>query len=146
MKDVLITIDGSQTYPDGERESAEFMTDGEYAFGRKGAAFTYMESPLTGLEGTKTTFLIRGGAVTMNRTGTVNSRMVFEEGAHHRFLYETPYGSATMGIETKLILSELGEHGGMLEIEYATDIENNKISTNRFLITIREQKERCENG
>ena len=53
MKDVLITIDGSQTYPDGERESAEFMTDGEYAFGRKGAAFTYMESPLTGLEGTK---------------------------------------------------------------------------------------------
>ena len=142
MKDVLITINGSQQYSGGDGDSVEFITDGQYAFGRNGAMFTHMESPLTGLDGTKTTFLVRSGAVTMNRSGTVTSRMLFEEGQHHRFLYETPYGSATMGIETRLIRSALGEHGGELEILYSTDIEHNLIGTNRFLITIREQKER----
>lgn len=146
MKNVLITIKGTQNYQTGEDDAIELATDGEYAFGKNGAVFSYMESPLTGLEGTKTTFLVRPDSVTMNREGALTSRMIFEEGKKHRFLYSTPYGAATMGIETNRIRSELGEHGGLLEIAYRTDIEHNVIGKNQFLITIREQKERCENG
>ena len=142
MKNVLITIKGIQISPDGEDDAIELVTDGEYSCGRSGAMFSYMESPLTGLEGTKTTFLVRRRSVTMNREGTLTSRMVFEEGQHHRFLYETPYGSATMGLYTELIRSDLDEHGGELEIKYSTDIEHSRIGSNQFLITIREQKER----
>ena len=140
MKNVLITIRGRQNYANGEEESMELVTDGEYAFGKNGAVFTYMESALTGLEGTKTTFLVRRDSVTMNRESTLTSRMIFEEGKNHRFLYETPYGTATMGLETHMIRSDLHEHGGELEIEYSTDVEHNLIGKNNFLITIREQK------
>ncbi|MGI6028310.1 MAG: DUF1934 domain-containing protein [Candidatus Heteroscillospira sp.] len=140
MKDVLITILGKQFYANGETDSMELSTDGQYSFGKNGAVFSYMESELTGLEGTKTTFLVRRGGVTMNRTGALTSRMIFEPGENHRFLYETPYGSATMGLETHTIRSELTEHGGELEIEYSTDVEHNLIGKNTFLITIREQK------
>ena len=140
MKNVLITINGSRQYTGGEDDSIELVTDGEYAWGRNGAVFSYMESALTGLEGTKTTFLVRQNSVTMNRTGTLTSRMIFEEGKNNRFLYETPYGSATMGVETHTIRSALDEHGGELEIEYSTDVEHNLIGRNKFLITIREQK------
>ncbi|MGE4354363.1 MAG: DUF1934 domain-containing protein [Oscillospiraceae bacterium] len=146
MKNVLITIKGTQNYQSGDDDTVELVTDGKYSYGRNGALFTYMESPLTGMEGTKTTFLVQNDAVTMKRAGTLNSQMVFEEGNKHRFLYETPYGAATLGIETHLIRSELDTHGGELEIQYSTDIEHNLIGKNQFLITIREQKERNENG
>jgi len=140
MKDVLITIKTAQTYYDNTKDGMEFSTDGQYSYGKNGAMFSYMESVLTGLEGTKTTFIIRKDNVTMNREGTLTTRMVFEEGKNHRFLYQTPYGAATMGVETRYIRQDLHEEGGELEILYATDLEHNPIGTNSFYITIREQK------
>ena len=140
MKDVLITIRGAQSYHGGDNDCVEFTTDGQYSFGKNGAVFSYNESALTGLEGTKTTFLVRRDNVTMNREGTLTSRMIFEEGKNHRFLYDTPYGSATMGVETHFIRSALNEAGGELEILYSTDLEHNPLGKNNFLITIREQK------
>lgn len=140
MKDVVITIRSAQNYHGGENDCIEFTTDGKYSFGKSGAAFSYQESALTGLEGTKTTFLIRPESITINREGKLTSRMVFEEGKKHRFLYQTPYGAATMGLETHFIRSALNEQGGELEILYSTDLEHNPIGKNNFLITIREQK------
>jgi uncharacterized beta-barrel protein YwiB (DUF1934 family) len=140
MKNVLITIRGTQLNPGGESDSLELTTEGEYVWNNDSAAFSYMESALTGLEGTRTTFLVRQDSVTLSRAGTVTSRMVFEEGKNHRFLYETPYGSATLGLETESIRTDLGSSGGELEIRYTTDVEHNLISKNQFFITIREQK------
>lgn len=146
MKDVLISIKSKQKPPNGDEETIELVTDGQYAFGKNGAVFTYLESPITGLDGTKTTFLVRKNTVSVNRTGTVTSRMLFEEGQKHHFLYELPFGSTTMGIDTKEIRSTLDENGGELEIVYLTNVGHNPLGRNVFLITIREQKERESNG
>lgn len=136
-KDVIISIKGTQTTED-DSDVYELVTDGTYSFSDSSCQFTYMESELTGLEGTKTTFLIDKNQVMLTREGSFNSQMVFEKGKKHYFLYETPYGAATMGINTHKFSSGLSEHGGNIELAYAVDLDNVMLGKNNFEINIRE--------
>ena len=97
MKDVIISIKGTQNDPNGGDNVIELVTDGEFSYENGEGTLSYMESELTGLEGTRTSFTISPMGVVMVREGSLNSRMVFEEGRKHCFLYETPFGAATMG-------------------------------------------------
>ncbi len=144
MKNVIITIKGVQNYHDSGDDVIELVTDGEYSYGKKGAMFTYEESPITGLDGTKTTFIIRDDSVTMKRSGTLTTNMIFEEGKKHHFLYEMPFGATSMAIDTQMIRSELSEAGGELEIYYTTDIDHSPVGKNQFFINIREQNAKGE--
>lgn len=140
MKNVIITIKSAQEYDSQDNDSIEFVTGGEYSHKDGITEFTYMESQLTGLEGTKTTFQIKNGDVTMSREGTVNTQMVFQEGRRHYFMYETPFGTVTMGLNTLGITMDMNQNGGQLDIHYVIDMENSALSRNTFNINIREVK------
>lgn len=45
--------------------------------------------------------------------------MVFQEGRRHLAMYNTPYGSMTIGVNTRHLLADLTERGGDIEIDYA---------------------------
>jgi len=137
MKDVLIAIKGMQEL-DGTSAGDELVTPGLYTHNNGITKFTYMESELTGMEGTKTTFEIQKSFVTLTRIGTVNSQMVFETGRKHFFMYDTPFGAMTMGVSTSSISSKMDEHGGDLEIRCMIDMENSLVSRNVFKINVRE--------
>ena len=77
----------------------------------------------------------------MTREGKLNSRMVFEEGKKHNFLYETPFGATTMGVNTKSISIDLNENGGDMEIDYVVDFQHSIVGRNMFKINVREQKD-----
>lgn len=143
MKNVIISIMGLQTGPDNEDNAIELVTDGLFSFKNGKGSFSYMESELTGLDGTKTTFNIDSLGIVMTREGTLNSQMVFQEGTKHNFLYETPFGSATMGVNTKRVMVDLNEHGGDMEIDYMVDFQHSVVGHNMFKINVREQKEEC---
>ncbi len=137
-KDVIISIVGTQIFADDDKDVIELVTDGKYLHKNGETYFSYMESELTGLEGTKTTFSVKPDAVTMSRVGTLNTTMIFEPGKKHYFLYDTPYGAATMSVSTRSVSHELGEHGGDMEIEYLIDLEHTTIGRNNFKINVRE--------
>lgn len=137
MKDVIISITGVQQGGDGTDEM-ELVTAGRYGVENGEVHFTYQESELTGLEGTQTSFSVSPARVIMSREGKLNTSMVFEEGKKHYFLYETPYGAATMGVDTRRIRSRLGAHGGDMEIDYAVDVEHMVVGQNSFKISVRE--------
>lgn len=141
MKNVLISIKGFQLDPDGEENGVEFVTDGVFEFKNGQGSFSYMESELTGMEGTKTSFSITPVSVVMTREGSMSSRMVFEEGRKHNFIYETPFGATTMGVNTKSISVDLNESGGNMEIDYVVDFQQSVVGRNMFKINVREQKE-----
>ena len=65
--------------------------------------------------------------------------MVFVEGRRNIFLYETPFGSATIGIDTHKITNTLNEQGGELNIAYSLYFEQMLVSRNQFLVKIKEQ-------
>ncbi|MEF9971262.1 MAG: DUF1934 domain-containing protein [Oscillospiraceae bacterium] len=141
MKDVIISIKGTQSDPNGDNNAIELVTDGLFGYENGESCFSYMESELTGLEGTKTTFAISPMGVVMSREGSLSSRMIFEAGKKHCFLYETPFGSATMGVNTKRVSCDINEHGGNMEIDYVVDFQHSMVGHNMFKINVREQKD-----
>jgi uncharacterized beta-barrel protein YwiB (DUF1934 family) len=137
MKNVLISIKGFQSPHETEEESFELVTDGEYSRNDGVSEFSYMESELTGYAGMKTTFLVEPDRVVLTRAGGMNGEMIFSEGRKHHFVYETPYGSITMGIDTQSIVQEMNEEGGNLEIHYVIDVDNVVLSRNSFKISVK---------
>ena len=141
MKDVIISIKGTQNDSDGGDNIIELETDGVFAYENGEGMLSYMESELTGLNGTKTSFTIGPMGIVMTREGSLNSRMVFEKGRKHNFLYETPFGSATMGVDTTNISMSFDEHGGNMEIDYVVDFQHSVVGHNMFKIRVSEQRE-----
>jgi uncharacterized beta-barrel protein YwiB (DUF1934 family) len=138
MRDVIISIVGTQKDPSGQKDTVELVTDGQYGFEDGESRLTYEESALTGLNGTRTTFTVSPMGVILRREGSLNSEMVFQEGKKNFFLYETPYGSATMGVDTRRIFASLGEHGGDLELDYDIDFNHAPMGQNIFKINVKE--------
>lgn len=139
-KEVMITIRSSQNVDGSVQEGAEFITHGVYSYGRDGINLSYMESELTGLDGTRTVFQVKPGEVVLSRRGAVNSQMVFQPGKSSSFLYNTEFGMLQMGLDTRRLDCALDEHGGDMEIEYDVDFERYFVSRNTFRVNVREKK------
>ena len=138
-KDVFITIRSSQNVDGTEQEGMELVTLGDYQYAKDGARFSYMESELTGLNGTRTVVVIKPDEVVLQRRGAAYYQMVFHPGVSSNFLFQTEFGMVEMGLDTRRLKCDLGEHGGSMEIEYDLDIQKNFLSRNRFRIDVKER-------
>ena len=134
---VLLSIRGEQYFDGIDPDETELMTEGTMALTEDGMVLSYEESELTGMEGTTTTFEIKGPRVTLTRSGAVNSQMVFEEGRQHTSLYETPFGELSVDIQTSELKHNLSERGGLMEIKYSIAVEHTVTGRNCFKIRVR---------
>jgi len=137
MKKVTISIKGSPVLTDSDDDSFELMTDGEYSREDGVSTFSYVESELTGLNGLLTTFNVEPDRVVLSRGDGLSGDMIFSESQKHHFLYETPFGSIMMGIDTRSIKKNMRDDGGSLEIRYNIEVDNISVSQNLFQIDIR---------
>ncbi|MDD6160930.1 MAG: DUF1934 domain-containing protein [Oscillospiraceae bacterium] len=134
---VIISIKGKQINENGPDEM-ELVTAGQLSRDEQGGiTVSYQESELTGMEGTTTVVRIEGSRITLLREGATNSQMIFEVGRRHLSMYETPYGSLSVGINTSRIKNAMGECGGDLEIDYAIEIDNLMAGRNFFSMNVR---------
>jgi len=137
MKDVIITVKGLMG-TDARGDDIELVTAGTYTYGEECSTCEYLESELTGMDGTRTTITADANGVTVTREGSVNMQMVFREGEKHYCLYKTPFGAMSFDIDTQSVLTKLGEKGGRMEIKYALDIMQSGANRNTVLVDIRE--------
>ena len=134
---VLLSIRGEQYFDDIDPDATELMTEGTMEVTEDGMVLSYEESELTGMEGTTTTFEVKGPRVTLIRSGAVNSQMVCEEGRQHTSLYETPFGELSVDIQTSVLKHNLTERGGLMEIKYSIAVEHTVTGRNCFKIRVR---------
>lgn len=135
---VMLSIRGEQYFDDVDPDGTELMTAGTMRLEGDGSILLeYKETALTGMEGTTTSFEIRGPRVTLTRRGTVNSQMVFEEGRQHTSLYETPFGELTVDIQTSRLRHNLSERGGVMDIRYSIAVEHTVTGRNCFKIRVK---------
>ena len=134
---VLLSIRGEQYFDGVDPDATELMTEGTLELSEEGLTLRYHESALTGMEGTVTTFAVRGERVILTRSGTVNSQMIFEEGRQHTSLYETPYGELSVDIQTSRLRHNLTERGGVMEIKYSIAVEHMVTGRNCFKIRVK---------
>ena len=137
MKKATISIKGLPAIPGQEDDGFELMTDGEYSRNGCYSTFSYIESELTGLNGLLTTFNVEPDRVILTRGDGYSGDMIFSENQKHHFLYETPFGSIMLGIDTHSIKKNLRDDGGSIEIRYDIEVDNVSVSQNLFEITIK---------
>ena len=134
MKDIVLKITGKTLStlpkpPDGmvEDDSIEFITEGKLSTRGNITYISYDESPLSGMEGCKTSLTITPKRVKMKRTGENmpgETVMEFEKGKRHEGIYDTPYGTISMEVLADKItgLEPVEEGKNRISIEYAISL------------------------
>lgn len=136
-RNVVLAIQGRQTYADQEPEVIELVTEGTMEFRNGGWDISYEESALTGLEGVTTTFRVEPSRVTLTRTGKLQSQMVFEEGVPHDTLYQMAFGALMMTVKATFVFFDIVEDGGTIDLSYNIDIENTEAGVIDYHLDIR---------
>ena len=134
--DYNISITGRQLYTAEDRGEVTLSTTGTYTQ-REGARFiAYKEYDEDDPKLAHTAVLkIEPGKVTMIRQGS-STRLILEEGRRHLCLYDTGFGSMTVGVFTSRLNADLGREGGSLDIRYTLDIDSNLSSQNELTVTV----------
>jgi uncharacterized beta-barrel protein YwiB (DUF1934 family) len=133
---VWIKVKGTQASVPGENnEEIELITEGTYARRNGTHCLTYDESEATGMAGTKTTIRVNGSAVYINRTGSINSQLMFETGKTYSARYDTTYGFISMNTHTDKIKVDINERsGGDISVEYRVEMDGSHSFENKFKI------------
>ncbi len=122
-KAVMLSIRGQQNYIDQEPEVIELVTEGTLEQRGNGWELCYEESDLTGLQGAFTSFLIEPEKITLTRTGSLKSQMVFQIGVSHDSLYNMGFGVLMITVNATNLRYDLTLDGGTVDLSYAIQIE-----------------------
>ena len=134
---VILSIRGSQKYPEQEPEVIELVTEGTMEFVSGGWDISYEESELTGLAGVTTTFRVEPGKVTLTRTGALKSQMVFQENVPHDSLYQMPFGALLLTVRATHVFYDIVPDGGVIDLSYHINIENSEAGIIDYHLDIR---------
>lgn len=102
----------------------EVITPGSFEILEDGFKATYEESEISGMQGTVTTVTIDSEKITLERKGSTETVMVFENSGSNVCLYSTPYGVLEMTTNTKKLDINIDENGGKVRIEYDLVVSN----------------------
>ena len=136
-KEVVLSLRGQQTYDGQEPDVIELVTEGTMEFYDGGWNISYEESDLTGLVGVTTTFRVEPGRVILERTGNLRSCMVFEKDVPHDSLYQMSFGALMITVCAKYLFFDIVEDGGVIDLLYTIEIENNAAGTMDYHLEIR---------
>lgn len=134
---VILSIRGTQTYPEQEPEVIELVTEGVLESVDGGWDLSYDESALTGLEGVRTQFKVRKDTITLKRTGKLHSEMVFQEGVVHNSLYQIEFGALMLSVCASKVQYSLTDSGGVIDLVYNIDIEQSTAGVIEYHLEIR---------
>lgn len=119
-KKAIITVDS--TVLNDEEDLIGVVTPGEFYKVEDGFRAEYDETKLSGMEGTKTTIVIRKDSFDLIREGTTETKMEFKNNEKTVSLYKTPYGILDISINTKKLDINVNEEGGTISTMYALEI------------------------
>lgn len=137
-KKVYVSVVG-ECLVDGELDSTELVTEGEFAQ-RNGKYLLRYKEQLASDEGECSTIIkIDDKTVVMSRTGMANTQMIFEKGKRHTSHYETPLGSFTINVSCEKMEIGINENGGRVDIDYTLEINNAATIKNRLNLNIRSE-------
>ena len=130
--------DAEQTLGEEEPERAEFYAEGELTVGNSRVEITYAEDVVTGMEGSVTTLSYdrkTPSVVVMQRTGPVDTALIFEKGVRHICVYHTPFSVFEMVICALSVRNRILETGE-LDLDYLIEIHGARTERCKMKIRI----------
>jgi uncharacterized beta-barrel protein YwiB (DUF1934 family) len=124
---------------DNEDEKVEVVTPG--SFSKKGDTFyaIYDETEISGMEGTTTTLKIADNKFSIIRMGSTNAEMEFQKSKPNVSLYDTPYGTLELNINTRDLNIKVDEDGAEVYVRYNLSISGMKAQSTTLNIKIKTQ-------
>lgn len=128
--------------PDGEEqeEKIEISTDGVLSLEKGRFSISYDETELTGMNGAQTVLEFDEACpevVTMTRSGTVSTSMIFKENSRYMSTYETGIMPLEMCIDTKSVENSLDTDGGEIIIDYTMEIHGICMERTYLTVTVK---------
>ena len=124
VKNAVITV---QSRVSVEDELIEVITPGKFYITKSGYKVEYDETELSGMEGTKTTMIIKEKYFKLNRVGPTETNMEFEKNTQSLSLYKTPFGAMSVVVDTKDIEINMDDNGGTIHILYTLNVEGQQL-------------------
>lgn len=124
VKNAIVTV---QSRVSVEDELIEVVTPSKFYINKCGYKIEYEETKLSGMEGTKTTMVIKDNYFKLNRVGTTETNMEFELNKQSISLYKTPFGAMSVTIDTKSLDINVNNDGGTVHIVYILNVEGKQL-------------------
>lgn len=124
----------------GEPEKAEMLMEGRLVCTSERAELMWEESELTGMEGatSKIGFAHRyPELISMLRSGSVDTALVFEPRRRHVCVYNTPFSAFEVCVQGIAVENTLLKNG-KLHLDYLIEIRGNRTERCRMWIEFRE--------
>ncbi len=125
--------------PDGQPEEAEMMMEGRLVVTSRRAELVYDESELTGMEGSTTKLgfdLAYPDLISLLRSGSVSTALIFEPKKRHVCVYNTPFSAFEVCVQTLRVQNELLENG-TLYLDYLIEIHGARTEHCKMTLTVR---------
>ncbi len=123
---------------DAAAERMEMMTEGSYLDDGTRVSISYKESEATGSEGSRTTVSFQKNApelISVMRTGSVKTALIFEEGRRHHCVYQTPIMPFDVCVYTTKVHNAL-ESEGALVLDYAVELRGADAERTQMKLTL----------
>lgn len=131
-------LDGEFEMENEDEGPIEMFSEGELYITDERVIIAYDESELTGMEGSSTQVRFERSCpelVSMMRSGTVSTILVFEQGKRHICTYQTEYMPFEVCVFTKEVKNTLLTDG-KIELDYIVEIRGAQAEKTHFTIEI----------
>lgn len=112
----IISVSSKQSID--EEEVIEVVTPGSFYKKENYYYAVYEETELSGMSGTTTTLKIGKDKFSLIRMGSTNAKMDFDKKTKNVSMYNTPYGTLELKIETKDLDIDINDAGGNVLVNY----------------------------
>jgi uncharacterized beta-barrel protein YwiB (DUF1934 family) len=134
---IMVHIKASQKDNGGAIDNMEFYTEGKY-YEKLGSTYiSYVESELSGLQGTTTYIKFSGEEAALIRSGAYSSKMHFKVGSETKNQYITEYGVFDMSVLTEALdINVCNDLISSVYLKYRLSINYGEAYTNEMDIRI----------
>ena len=130
-----------QQIDEDEPQSMEMYSDARLRMTEDMFSLSYEETALTGMEGTSSQMsfvLSQPHLLTMIRSGSVSTALVFEPGKRHFCTYKTPYMPFEVCVHTIRVDNRLLDDEASLDLDYVVEIRGAQAERCRLHLELKE--------
>lgn len=121
-------------------EAIEVVTPGNFYKKDDSYYAVYEETEVSGMEGTTTTLKIGPDKFSLIRMGSTNAKMEFDKKVKSVSMYNTPYGTIELKIETRKLDIKVNDNGGNISINYNMSLGGHAPNSTNLKVNIKTQE------
>ncbi|MCH5139071.1 DUF1934 domain-containing protein [Clostridiaceae bacterium UIB06] len=134
----IISVSSKQSI--NEEEIIEVVTPGNFYKKENFYYAVYEETELSGMSGTTTTLKIGKDKFSLIRMGSTSAKMDFDKKTKNISMYNTPYGTLELKIETKDLDINIDDNGGSVLVNYNMSLSGQTPYNTMLKIDIKSQE------